>query len=89
MKDLNPHSLTILNSAFVEPSLASAKPGDTFQFERLGYFCMDAEREGGGESAPLLFNRVVTLKDTWAGGETICGEDSYMDKSPTLILNIE
>jgi tRNA synthetases class I (E and Q), anti-codon binding domain len=68
LKDLNPQSLTLLKSAYVEPSLATAKPGDTFQFERLGYFCMDAEREGESAGQPLLFNRVVTLKDTWAGG---------------------
>ena len=78
MKDLNPHSLTLLKSAYVEPSLASAKPGDTFQFERLGYFCMDAEREGEsagqeGTREPLLFNRVVTLKDTWAGSGVSLG----------------
>jgi glutaminyl-tRNA synthetase len=46
----------------VEPSLADAAPGMRFQFERLGYFCVDPESRPG---API-FNRTVTLKDTWA-----------------------
>lgn len=59
---LNPNSLEILSS-FVEPSLAAAKPGSRYQFERLGYFCV-----GPVESSdkPLVFNRTVTLRDTWA-----------------------
>jgi glutaminyl-tRNA synthetase len=46
----------------VEPSLKAAKPGDRFQFERQGYFCLDLD------SRPefLIFNRTVTLRDTWA-----------------------
>lgn len=60
---LNPDSLQILPSAYVEPSLASAAPGDFFQFERQGYFCLDPDSlERGG----LIFNRTVALKDTWA-----------------------
>ena len=60
--NLNPNSLEVLPTCFVEPSLSSAKPGDRYQFERLGYFCVDAD------STPdkLVFNRTVTLKDTWA-----------------------
>jgi glutaminyl-tRNA synthetase len=59
---INPHSLEVLTDCVLEPSLAEAKPGDKFQFERTGYFCMDLD------STPqkLVFNRTVTLKDTWA-----------------------
>jgi glutaminyl-tRNA synthetase len=60
--NLNPGSLTILKDCRVEPVLASAKPLDSFQFERLGYFCADKEATG---DAPV-FNRAVTLRDTWA-----------------------
>jgi glutaminyl-tRNA synthetase len=60
---LNPQSLEVLRSARVEPSLAGAAPGSRYQFERLGYFCVDAV-----DSAPgaLVFNRTATLRDTWA-----------------------
>jgi glutaminyl-tRNA synthetase len=59
---LNPDSLKILSGCKVEPSLASAKPLDKFQFQRLGYFCVDYD------STPekLVFNRTVQLKDTWS-----------------------
>ena len=59
---LNPNSLETLTNCKLEPSLANAKPGDRVQFERLGYFVKDAD------SAPdqPVFNRSVTLKDTWA-----------------------
>jgi glutaminyl-tRNA synthetase len=65
---LNPASLTVLTNCKAEPSLAQAKAGDTFQFQRLGYFCIDPD------STPekLVFNRTVSLKDAWAkkaGGE--------------------
>jgi glutaminyl-tRNA synthetase len=58
---LNPHSVEIV-PCYVEPSLAASKAGDRFQFERLGYFCVDPD------STPekLVFNRTVTLRDTWA-----------------------
>lgn len=46
----------------VEPSLSGASPGDRYQFERLGYFCVDPDSSGGG----LVFNRTVSLRDTWA-----------------------
>ncbi|RKG75334.1 glutamine--tRNA ligase/YqeY domain fusion protein [Corallococcus sp. CA049B] len=59
---LNPNSLETLSGARVEPMLADAKPGDRFQFERLGYFCADAVDSKPG--APV-FNRTVTLKDSW------------------------
>jgi glutaminyl-tRNA synthetase len=60
--DLNPASETVLRGAFVEPSLAEPTVGQTVQFERLGYFCADPDSVPG---APV-FNRTVTLKDTWA-----------------------
>jgi glutaminyl-tRNA synthetase len=61
-KNLNPDSLQTLSACRVEPSLASAKPGDRFQFERLGYFCVDPDSASGR----LVFNRTVSLRDTWA-----------------------
>jgi glutaminyl-tRNA synthetase len=60
--DLNPSSLEVLNGCKLEPSLGAAAPGDRFQFERVGYFCADPDSGPGG----LVFNRTVTLKDTWA-----------------------
>ncbi|MCX5820617.1 MAG: glutamine--tRNA ligase/YqeY domain fusion protein [Deltaproteobacteria bacterium] len=60
---LNPKSLEILKSCRLEPSLAAAAPGDRFQFERLGYFCVDSG--DSSEKAPV-FNRTVTLRDAWA-----------------------
>jgi glutaminyl-tRNA synthetase len=62
LTELNPDSLAILRGCSVEPSLASASPGARFQFERLGYFTVDADTRPGA----LVFNRTVTLKDTWA-----------------------
>jgi glutaminyl-tRNA synthetase len=59
---LNPRSLEILNDCRVEPSLADATPGSHYQFERLGYFCIDPDSTEGA----LVFNRTVTLRDTWA-----------------------
>jgi glutaminyl-tRNA synthetase len=61
--NLNPHSLEIRETCYVEPSLANAKPGDRYQFERLGYFCADSE---DSKPSQPVFNRTVTLKDTWA-----------------------
>jgi glutaminyl-tRNA synthetase len=58
---INPHSLEVLTDCFVEPSLADSKPGDKFQFERIGYFCVDMDTT---PSMPV-FNRTVTLKDSW------------------------
>jgi glutaminyl-tRNA synthetase len=60
---LNPQSLEVLPSCWVEPSLASAAPGSRYQFERLGYFCVDMVDSSSGA---LVFNRTVTLRDTWA-----------------------
>ncbi|NOR49562.1 MAG: glutamine--tRNA ligase/YqeY domain fusion protein [Desulfuromonadales bacterium] len=60
---LNEASLEVLAQAFVEPCLAEVAPGAIFQFERLGYFCVDSEDSQPGR---LVFNRSVTLRDTWA-----------------------
>jgi len=61
-KFLNPDSLKVLTGCKVEPSLASCKPLEKFQFQRLGYFCVDYDSKPG----KLVFNRTVQLKDTWA-----------------------
>ena len=61
--DLHPGSLEVLSDCRLEPSLKNAAPGDFFQFERMGYFCVDSEDSAPG--APV-FNRSVTLKDSWA-----------------------
>ena len=60
--NLNPHSLDVIGDAKLEPSLASAAAGSRFQFERLGYFCVDRNSQPGKP----IFNRTVALKDTWA-----------------------
>ena len=60
--NLNPDSLRILHGCSLEPSLAGALVGARYQFERLGYFCVDRDSSPGG----LVFNRTVTLRDTWA-----------------------
>ena len=59
---LNPRSLEALSTCKVEPSLSAASVGDRFQFERLGYFCVDPDSARGR----LVFNRTVSLRDTWA-----------------------
>jgi len=59
---LNPDSLRVLTACKVEPSLAAAPPGARYQFERIGYFCVDPDAAPGR----LVFNRTVSLKDTWA-----------------------
>jgi len=60
--NLNPNSRQILISCRVEPSLGRAEPGSRYQFERLGYFCVDPDSADG----KLVFNRTVSLRDTWA-----------------------
>ena len=62
LSTLNPDSLEVVANAKVEPSLADARPGERFQFERLGYFAVDPD---SGPGAPV-FNRTVSLRDTWA-----------------------
>lgn len=61
--NLNPASLIALEGCMMEPGLAEAKAGERFQFERLGYFCADSIDTDNGKP---VFNRIVTLKDTWA-----------------------
>jgi glutaminyl-tRNA synthetase len=62
LANLNPNSLVVLKACKLEPKLATASIGERFQFERLGYFCVDKESKPGS----LVFNRSVTLRDTWA-----------------------
>jgi glutaminyl-tRNA synthetase len=62
LDNLNPNSLEILSGAKLEPSLASAKLEDRFQFERVGYFCLDPD----STAEKLVFNRTLALKDSWA-----------------------
>jgi glutaminyl-tRNA synthetase len=59
---LNPDSLQVLTSCRVEPSLEGAEPGGRYQFERQGYFCVDYD----SSDKKLIFNRAVSLRDTWA-----------------------
>jgi len=69
LKVLNPHSLETVYGARLEPALASAQPNEPVQFERLGYFTLDvAENEDAAADgdARLIFNRTITLRDTWA-----------------------
>jgi glutaminyl-tRNA synthetase len=60
--DLNPDSLKVLTDCRLEPALAELEPGDRVQFERQGYFCVDSD----STLDRFVFNRTVTLRDTWA-----------------------
>jgi methionine--tRNA ligase beta chain len=60
---LNPESLRVLTDCHAEPSLQHAKPGSRYQFERLGYFCVDSV---DSSDQKLVFNRTVSLRDSWA-----------------------
>lgn len=62
LADINPDSKQILTNCIVEPSLKDAKTGEKFQFERVGYFCVDTD----STTQKLIFNRTVSLRDTWA-----------------------
>jgi glutaminyl-tRNA synthetase len=62
LSNLNPGSLEVLRECYLEPSVKGAAPGAKYQFERLGYFCVDRD----STDAKLVFNRAVTLADTWA-----------------------
>ncbi len=62
LDNLNPNSLSVLSECKLEPSLAGATPGTHYQFERKGYFCVDVD----SKPEKLVFNRTVTLRDTWA-----------------------
>jgi glutaminyl-tRNA synthetase len=68
--NLNPDSLEVLTGCKVEPSLAGAAPGSRYQFERKGYFCVDPDSSDGR----LVFNRTVSLRDTWAKIEKAQGK---------------
>jgi glutaminyl-tRNA synthetase len=59
---LNPNSKTVLEDCLVEPALAELPVGETVQFERLGYFCLDPDSTPGR----LIFNRTLGLRDSWA-----------------------
>jgi len=61
--NINPESLEVVSPIYLEPALAEAQAGDTYQFERVGYFCADS-RDHTAEQP--VFNRTVTLRDTWA-----------------------
>ena len=61
LSNLNPDSLKVI-TAKAEPGLADAKPGEKYQFQRTGYFCVDTDSAPG----KIVFNRTVTLKDDWA-----------------------
>lgn len=61
--NLNPDSCQVLTSSLVEPSLKQGKPGQRYQFLRSGYFCIDSQDQASGK---LVFNRIVSLRDTWA-----------------------
>ena len=61
--NINPNSLEILEDCMLEPSLAEARQGSLYQFERLGYFCLDSKDSATDKP---VFNRAVTLRDTWA-----------------------
>jgi glutaminyl-tRNA synthetase len=67
--DLNSHSLEVLTESRVEPALAEAVPGETVQFERQGYFCLDLD----SRPARLVFNRTVGLRDSWAKAQASGG----------------
>jgi glutaminyl-tRNA synthetase len=67
--NLNPNSLEVVATAKLEPSLKDAAAESRYQFERLGYFCVDADSRAG----KLVFNRTVALKDTWAKIEKKAG----------------
>ncbi|MFZ6030672.1 MAG: glutamine--tRNA ligase/YqeY domain fusion protein [Chloroflexota bacterium] len=62
IENLNPDSLHILQNGVLEPTLKNARPGEKYQFERLGYFCVDPDSTGG----QIVLNQTVSLKDQWA-----------------------
>ncbi len=72
LDNLNPDSLEIISTCKVEPSLEKAKPGDRYQFMRIGYFCTDPDTTKTADEAPvrLVFNRTIALRDTWAKIQT-------------------
>ena len=77
LANLNPDSLEVLTGCWVEPSLAEARSGSIYQFERQGYFCVDPESATG----TLAFNRAVPLRDEWARIEKAQGHQAAAGKS--------
>ena len=73
LTNLNPNSLEVITGAKLEPSLANAKLGDHYQFERVGYFCLDPDSTPDSTPANLVFNRTLSLKDSWAKIEKKAG----------------
>ena len=63
LSNLNPGSLNVLEKCYIEPSVKGSEPGKRYQFERLGYFIVDPKDT---TDTKLVFNRIVSLKDTWA-----------------------
>jgi glutaminyl-tRNA synthetase len=64
---VNPKSLQVRTECYVEPSLAGAAPESRYQFERLGYFCVDPDSaDTGSAGGSLVFNRTIALRDSWA-----------------------
>ena len=78
---LNPNSLEILTDCRIEPSVGDARAGDSFQFERQGYFVVDPDTEGS-----LIFNRTVTLRDTWA---KLRGHGKHAERATTAAEKAE
>jgi glutaminyl-tRNA synthetase len=76
LQDLNPDSLEVVTNAELEPALGGAAAGERFQFERLGYFYADPERSAPGKP---VFNRVVTLRDSWAKVEQQAVAEAAVD----------
>jgi glutaminyl-tRNA synthetase len=70
LTQMNPASLDVIADAKIEPSVANAEPGTRYQFERLGYFCVDSGSGLRAQGAGPVINRTVTLKDSWAKAKT-------------------
>lgn len=86
LTELNPHSLDTVTTAVVEPSVVDkAQSGQTFQFERQGYFTVDPS----SSSERLLFNRVVTLRDTWTSQLAVAAASSKASDSNNTVEGIE
>ena len=68
---INPNSVTLLKDCLLEPLAGNPQPGDTYQFLRHGYFCIDSRHS---TAQKLVFNRIVPLKDTWKGNAATSGE---------------
>lgn len=81
IEEMNPGSLKVVTNALVEPSVENDAPDTRYQFERQGYFWRDPEDSGTtGRDRPLVFNRIVTLKDSWAKVAASSAGDATADK---------